>query len=118
MEITIHSEEQRDVCIVQFDSQYHSDDGTAIENARDALTNDAITAAHSRVVVDLTGTAFFGSAFVGLLFALGRRVKKLDGRLAACGANEHCREVLEVTRFSQLCPIFDSRSEAVKSVIS
>jgi anti-anti-sigma factor len=114
--ITLHNKSPNAVCIVAFDSQYHSDDGTAIASAREALTGDAITAAQSRVVVDLTETEYFGSEFVGLLFALGRRVKELGGRLAACGVNEHCKEVLEVTRFAKICPIFESRSEAVTSV--
>ncbi len=116
MDVTVQSHSQQEVYVVAFDSQYHSDDGTAIERARDALEK-AITAAQSRVVVDLTNTEYFGSTFVGLLFALLDRMKAVGSRVAACVSNEHCQEVLAVTQFDRLCPVFKSRSEAVASVV-
>ena len=117
MDITIASDSQHDVCIVECDPQYQSDDSVAIDQARQTLTKDAVAKKPPLVVLDLSDTEFFGSAFVGLLFVLRDRVKKLGGRLAACGANEHCEEVLKVTRFSKVCPLFPSRSEAVASVV-
>jgi len=115
--ITIQSDSKHEVCIVAFDAQYHSDDVTAIDGARDALANEAVTAAPSRVVIDLTNTEYFGSAFVGLLFALLGRMKVIGGRVAACVSNEHCQEVLAVMQFDKVCPVFESRSEAVASVV-
>ena len=117
MDVTIQSHSHQDVCIVAFDAQYHSDDGSAIANAREALANDAITIAQPCVVVDLSNTEYFGSAFVGLLFALREHVKALGGRLAACVTNASCKEVLAVTQFDRVCPVFESRSEAVASVV-
>jgi anti-anti-sigma factor len=117
VQVTIDAESPLPICIVEFDARYHSDDGIAIERARKALAGGVITSAQPHVVLDLTGTEYFGSAIVGLLFALSKRVKVLGGRLAACVANEHCKDVLAVTRFDQVCPVFDSRSEAVASVV-
>jgi anti-anti-sigma factor len=117
VDVTIQSHSQQDVYIIAFDSQYHSDDGSAMARVRDALANEVITAAQSRVVVDLTNTEYFGSVFVGLLFALREHVKALGGRLAACVTNANCKEVLAVTQFDRVCPVFESQSEAVASVV-
>lgn len=117
MQVTIESVSQIPICVVEFDAEYHSDDGTAIQSAGDALAGDAITAAHPNVIIDLTGTKYFGSSFVGLLFALRRRVIDLGGQLAACGVNEDCVSVLNVTRFTDSCPVFDSRSQAIESFV-
>jgi anti-anti-sigma factor len=115
--ITIQSDSKHEVCIVAFDAQYHSDDVTAIDGARNALADEAITAARSRVVIDLTNTEYFGSALVGLLFALHLRIRALGGRLAACVSNENCKNVLAVTQFDRSCPVFTSRTAAVASVL-
>jgi anti-anti-sigma factor len=115
--ITIQSDSKHEVCIVAFDAQYHSDDRIAIDGARDALEDNAIISEHSRVVIDLTSTEYFGSALVGLLFALHLRIRALGGRLAACVSNENCKNVLSVTQFDRHCPVFTSRTAAVASVL-
>ncbi len=117
MDVTIESDAQREVCVVTCDPEYQSDDGDAITRARETLMQEAIANTPPLVVVDLSSTQYFGSAFVGLLFSLRNRVNRLGGRLAACGANEQCQQVLEVTRFAKVCPMFQSRSEAVASVV-
>ena len=105
-----------DVYIVECESNYLSDDRDAIDRAREALIDRVVELAEPRVVVDLSNTSYFGSAFVGLLFSLREKVARLGGRLVACGANDHCRDVLEVTRFTKVCPLFGSQSEAVRSL--
>jgi anti-anti-sigma factor len=104
------------VYVVECEPHYESDDVAAMARAREALI-DRLTEIHQpRVVVDLSETQFFGSAFVGLLFALREQVVQLGGRLATCCANDQCRSVLEVTHFTRVCPLFSSQSEAVESV--
>ncbi|MCG8584946.1 MAG: STAS domain-containing protein [Pirellulales bacterium] len=116
MEDSAATSPQSDVYVVECEPRYQSDDNEAMRRAREALIDKATSCEKPRVVVDLSETTFFGSAFVGLLFSLREKVARLGGQLAACGANEHCRDVLEVTRFTNVCPLFGSRSEAIQAV--
>jgi anti-anti-sigma factor len=79
---------------------------------------EAVNAADPpRVVVDLSHTRFFGSAFIEVLFRAWHRLNSRDGgRLGLCGLTPYCREVIDVTHLDRLWNVYATRDEAVGSL--
>ncbi len=66
------------------------------------------------VVLDLSATEFFGSGFIEVLLRAFRELQKRPGaKMAICGLQTYCREVLEITHLDQLWPLPATRGEAV-----
>lgn len=68
------------------------------------------------VVFDFAKISYFGSSMLGAMHALWKRVSAGNGRMAVCNVSEVGREVLEISRFDTLWPIFTSREEALDAV--
>lgn len=69
-----------------------------------------------RLVLDLSGTQYFGSAFIGFLIAVATRMaSRPAGRFAIAGASDFARVALATTRSDQLIEIFDSVEAAVSA---
>ena len=69
------------------------------------------------LVLDLTGTSYFGSAFIGFLISISNRIRaRAGGRLAITGLSPFSRMALQTTKTDQLLELFDSQSEAVASL--
>lgn len=74
-------------------------------------------AQHPHVVLDLSATRFFGSGFIELLLRVWKNLQlRPNSRLALCGLQEYCREVLEITHLDQLWPIVPTVPEAVDAL--
>ena len=69
-----------------------------------------------QVVFDLTGRAYFGSYFLGILVRCWKHISSHDGSLALCGVSETGREVLEITSLDTLWDIYPSRAAAIKAM--
>jgi anti-sigma B factor antagonist len=68
----------------------------------------------ARLVLDLSGTQYFGSAFIGFLIAVSSRMNaRPGGRFAIGGASGFARVALASTKSDQLIEVFDSVNEAV-----
>lgn len=67
-----------------------------------------------RLVIDLSGTQYFGSAFIGFLIAVATRMSsRPSGRFSIAGASDFARIALATTRSDQLIEIFDTVDAAV-----
>ena len=69
----------------------------------------------SKIVVDLSGVTWFGSAMLGVLVASLTTVKKSGGDIRLSGVSEKVREVFEVTFLDGVFLSSDTVEEAVKS---
>ncbi|MFH1922297.1 MAG: STAS domain-containing protein [Planctomycetota bacterium] len=69
------------------------------------------------VVIDLKRAAYFGSSMLGAMNALWGRVRPAGGNMALCNVSETGLEILQVSKFDTLWPIFATREEALKKVI-
>lgn len=96
--------------------EYDNLDTPAIETAAKQLLELAQSADPPLVVVDMRHTKFFGSAFLGVLFRMWRRLTSRGGRLVTCNASGICAQVLNVTQVEKLWPLFSSREAAIRSV--
>ncbi len=70
------------------------------------------------LVVDLCALNYFGSELIGVLIRLARAVTNSQGRVAFCSPSAKMLEVLESMRLNKLWPIFPSREDAIRHVMS
>jgi anti-anti-sigma factor len=68
------------------------------------------------VVLDFTGTDYYGSTALGFFIKLWKRVRNVDGKMAFCNVSDHEREVLKLTRLDSLWTICGSRDEAMHAL--
>ncbi|MBS0265885.1 MAG: STAS domain-containing protein [Planctomycetes bacterium] len=68
------------------------------------------------MVVDLSHSEYFGTALLGAIVKLWKRVSQRGGRLAICNVSQNVLQVLHVTRLNAIWPIHNSRDEAIKAV--
>lgn len=109
---------QGDITVIVLAEQYDNLDEPALEAASVELLKIAQTADPPLIVVDMSRTKFFGSAFLGTLFRVWRRLKTRKGKLAMCGATGTCADVLDVTQVNRLWNLYKTRDEAVASLKS
>ena len=66
------------------------------------------------MMIDLSNTKYFGSAFIGFLIAVANRLKERgDGRLGLCGLAPFARMALEKTKSDTILVLFDTSEEGV-----
>ena len=66
------------------------------------------------MLIDLSNTKYFGSAFIGFLIAIANRLKERgDGRLGLCGLAPFARMALEKTKSETILALFDTSEEGV-----
>ena len=91
---------------------------TKVAEGREALNRAveiALNEPPHKLLIDMTGCAFFGSSFIEALFQTWKRLEKDEGQFAVCGCNKDIREVFQVTRLEDVWSIFETRDEAVAS---
>ena len=105
-----------DWTILQFDESMEHIVESNVEEARDHLVQAAAAALQNtpaKLLVNLSGVGFFGSSFIEGLFRAWKTLKSADGTFAISNCHEHCREVLTVTRLTDLWTIYDDHTDAV-----
>lgn len=119
MSLSAHPEiqQQAGVTVVRlgpdFSSLYEGDLGTLA-----ALPGLADTAEPALMVLDLSHTKYFGSAFIGFAITLANRLRARGGRFAISGLSSFGRMALQTTRSDLLLELFDSVDLAVAGLQS
>jgi anti-sigma B factor antagonist len=107
-----------EVTVIVLGEQYDNLDEPALAAAAAELLEIAQSADPPLIVIEMARTKFFGSAFLGTLFRVWRRLTTRNGKLCVCGATGPCADVLEVTQVNRLWNLFETRDEAVESLSS
>lgn len=108
---------QKRVTVIALGPEYDSLDEHGLDDLKDVMLDVSQTADPPLVVLDLSHTKFFGSAFIEILFRTWNRLNARDGgRFAISGLTEYCREVIEVTHLNRLWEFFDTCDEAVTAL--
>jgi anti-anti-sigma factor len=97
------------VTVIELDAEYDALDEARFDQARDLLLTEAQTAQPPLVALDLSRTAYIGSAFIEVMFRMGKRLRQRGGQLVLCGLQPFCAEVLRATRLDTM---FDSYTNA------
>jgi len=76
----------------------------------------AIDAGKSRIVVDLTDTAFLDSTALGVLIGAIKRVRARDGALTIVNTDPNIAKTFEITGLDQIFTITETRDEAIAAL--
>lgn len=107
------------VTIISLGPEYESLDEPGLEGLKDTVLEVTRDADPPLVVLDLSHTKFFGSAFIEILFRAWNRLKGREGGVfCISGLTPYCLEVIEVTHLDQLWNIYDTLDEAVAAMKS
>lgn len=107
--------QQGEITVIALGPEYENLDEPMLDHVREVMLDLAQSANPPRVVLDLSHTKFFGSAFIEILFRTWNRLKsRPGGRFAICGLTPYCAEVLEVTHLNRLWEICRTRDEALR----
>lgn len=108
--------EERGVTVIALDRSYHAPDGDAKDRFKDLLQKRIEAGQQPRVLLDMSGTVSIDSSFIGMLFAAEKGIKSRQGKLAVCGADAFCSDVLRIVKLGSLFPSFQSREEAIDAL--
>ena len=110
---------QNGITVISLGPEYENLDEPGLEGLKDMVLDVARSADPPLVVLDLSHTKFFGSAFIEILFRTWNRLKGRDGgQFCISGLTPYCKEVIEVTHLNELWKIFDTLDEAVADLKS
>lgn len=93
--------------------EYENLDERLLDGIRTAVLDIAQAANPPLLVLDLSHTKFFGSAFIEILFRVANRMKNRSGKFAISGLTEYCAEVIHITHLDSLWPVLPNSSAAV-----
>ncbi len=90
-----------------------------LEQLSEIIISTADAADPPLVVLDLSHTKFFGSAFIEIMFRAWNRLNSRPGGSFAISAlTPYCAEVIETTHLDRLWPVFDTQDEAVRHMLA
>ena len=108
--------EECGVTIVALGPEYENLDEPLLERLRTSILEAADRADPPRMLIDLSHTKFFGSAFIEILVEAWKRVRERGGVFSLCGVAPYCAEVLRVTRLDRVWAMYPTRDEAVRAL--
>ncbi len=112
----VRIEWQNDVTVIEMGREYDALDEPTLRRASELLLSQAQTADPPLLVLDLTQTAYMGSAAIEMIFRAWKRLRERGGRLVLCGLQPFCVDVLKAARLDALWDSFATREEAVAAV--
>lgn len=115
---TQHAPEVSEECgvtVVALGPEYENLDEPLLERLRTAILEAADRAEPPRLVLDLSHTKFFGSAFIEILLEAWKRMRNRGGVLCLCGVAPYCAQVLRVTQLDRLWAMYPTREKAVRA---
>jgi len=108
-------ERQAAVTVIHFGVEYGSCSWAKLEQTEESVLRLAENADPPRLLIDLTNTDYFGSAFLNVLVGCYQRVKRRRGRFSLCGVQPDLMRELEVTRLTELWPVYATRQQALEA---
>ena len=107
---------QNGVTVIHLGPEYENLDESRLDELRSVIIDVAETATPPQVVLDLSHTKFFGSAFIEIMFRAWKRVDVRGGTFALSGLTPYCAEVVAVTHLDRLWDIYPNRDVAVTAM--
>src|SRR4030081_3945295 len=110
----IHFEFQGDVCILRLEGRFATGQDSEYLQLK---TNELKSNKYLRVVADFGKVSYMDSTGIGFLIAVYTSIGKTGaGHFAVSNPNKKVREVLDLTRVSQVIPVFDNELAALEAV--
>ena len=80
-----------------------------------SMIADLLKAANQMIVLNFRGVAYADNVGIGALAFNFSNTKAAGGRLVVAEAQPNVREIMHVTRLSELIPVFATEQEAISS---
>ena len=110
---------QNGITVISLGPEYENLDEPGLKGLKEMVLDVAHSADPPLVILDLSHTKFFGSAFIEILFRAWNHLKGRDGgQFCISGLTPYCKEVIEVTHLDELWKIFDTLNDAVAALKS
>ncbi len=117
--VNIEIEPQLGATVIALGAEVGNLDEEYVDEIAEVMLDAAKAANPPYLVVDLSQTKYFGSAFLGVLFRVWNRIRAQEnGRFAICGLRDFCSDVIETAHLNDLWDIFDSCDDAITSLKS
>jgi anti-anti-sigma factor len=98
------------------DTEYGSQDHAKLIRVRQLLLDEADKDGPSCLIVDLSAVRHFGAGFAGVLVATSNRLKERNRRLALCGLNPVCAELIQIMRLNRVFDIYPTLAIALEEI--
>ena len=92
-------------------------DGINAREFHDAL-QAVIGERDGAVVLDFERLNYIGSAGLGVILIVAKRLQKRDARITFCSLSGPVRKVFEISGFDRMIPTYDSQADAVAGLTS
>jgi len=96
------------VCVLRLDGRFVTGSEAELASAQDYLRENRV----AKAVIDLSAVPYVDSTGLAFVVELHKSLHGRGGQLFLAGANERVQEVLEITRISELVPMFKDADEA------
>jgi anti-anti-sigma factor len=114
-----HVTRRDDVTVIALGRDYENLDEHRLEEVSLVIFETAQNADPPLVVLDLSHTKFFGSAFIEIMFRAWNRLNaRPGGSFAISGLTPYCAEVIETTHLDRLWPVFKTDEEAIRHMLA
>ena len=97
------------ICVLRPAGRFVTGSDAELLSARKYLDQNGF----ARAVIDFSAVPYVDSTGLAFVVELHKSLAARGGQLLLAGANERIREVLEITRFLDIIPLFDDVEEAV-----
>lgn len=88
------------------DEEYGSHDQVKLMQARQLLHDEANQDGPRCLILDLSSVRHFGAGFAGILATVSNQLKKQNRRLALCGLNAVCAELIQILRLDKVLDVY------------
>lgn len=116
-EVLPKTEKHQNVTVITLGPEFEYLDEHRLHDLQAIVIETAQSADPPRVLIDLTHTKFFGSAFIEILFRAWNRLKAREGgHFGICGLTPYCAEVIETTHLDRLWPVYKNCDEGIRQL--
>lgn len=99
--------------VVTTDEEYGTFDNELLSKTQAFLMELCDSLSPPILIVDMSNTEYFGSAFLEVLFRVTNRLRKQNGDLVLCSPQESSSSIFQTTRLDSYWRIYRTRAEAV-----
>lgn len=108
------TELQGNVLIVSAQAEINSLQSDIDQQMADVL-NKFKECGATHLLLDLTRSSYFGTAMLGGMVKVWKKVSQGGGQMLLCNVSEGIQEVLKLTKLHTLWPVFSDRETAINS---
>ncbi len=107
--MNVKTEHAGNACVLQIEGDIGVENSPQLRSALSALTNDKI----HKIALDLAGVNYMDSSGIATLVEGLKRVSRYGGQFRLFNVNRVIKDVLDITRLSNLFDIRKSREDAL-----